>query len=368
MSREQPSAPVNRDYHTPSARAGVRRKGTARPYTERSFRFSGVPSDARSRKTPDAGAAFRRTLKLSVIPLVGMPRMRRVAINGSVRPVLPWTHLWSDHVGGTAWNLYCGDAGRVLGGLSADHYSCVVTSPPYYWQRDYGVRGQLGLESTIAGYVAAIADAMDGVRRVLHPRGVLFLNLGDTYYSGKGRPQGHDSKHPGRRQSRLRAVDASGLGVPKKTLLGMPWRVALEMISRGWILRSTIIWRRIYSPPEPSANDRPWRTHEQLFLFSKSRTYDFNRAPLEAVGEEDVWCIPSHSRTGAHHHPAVFPAELVERCLQVADSKPGQAVLDPFAGSGTVLSVAVGRGLIADGIELSKRYCRRTVADLMALK
>jgi hypothetical protein len=198
----------------------------------------------------------------------------------------------------------------------------------------------------------------------LHPKGALFLNLGDTYYSGKGRPQGKDRKHPGRRQRRLRAVDASGLGVPKKTLLGMPWRVALAMIDRGWILRSAVVWQRIYSPPEPTAKDRPWRTHEQVFVFSKSRVYNFDRTPLVTAGEEDVWCIPSHSRTGAHHHPAVFPAELVERCLAVADTKPGQAVLDPFAGSGTVLKVAVNRGLVADGIEVSRRYCLRMAKDL----
>jgi DNA modification methylase len=159
-------------------------------------------------------------------------------------------------------------------------------------------------------------------------------------------------------------VDASGLGVPKKTLLGMPWRVALAMVDRGWILRSAIVWRRIYSPPEPTAKDRPWRTHEQVFLFCKSRVYNFDRGPLQAAGEEDVWCIPSHSRTGAHHHPAVFPAELVERCLAVAGAKAGQAVLDPFAGSGTVLKVAIARGLEADGIDLSRRYCARVAAEL----
>jgi DNA modification methylase len=205
---------------------------------------------------------------------------------------------------------------------------------------------------------------MDGVKRVLHPKGVLFLNLGDTYYSGKGKPQGRDRKHPGRRQRRLRAVDASGLGVPKKTLLGMPWRVALAMIDRGWILRSAVVWQRNYAPPEPTAKDRPWRTHEQVFLFSKCRVYNFDRTPLQAAGEEDVWCIPSHSRTGDHHHPAVFPAELVERCLAVAGTETGQSVLDPFAGSGTVLRVAVGRGLEADGIELNAVYCRRAAAEL----
>lgn len=274
---------------------------------------------------------------------------------------------WSGCGGnGAAWNVYCGDAGQVLATFPANRYGCVVTSPPYYWQRDYGVRGQVGLEPSIDEYVSAIVGVMGGVRRVLHPRGVLFLNLGDTYYSGKGKPQGRDPKHPGRRHARLRAVDASGLGVPKKTLLGMPWRVALRMIDDGWVLRADVAWRRVYAPPEPTAKDRPWRTYEHVFLFSKSRVYTFDRKPLVAAGEEDVWCIPSHSRSGVHQHPAVFPTELVERCLAVAGVKPGQAVLDPFAGSGTVLSVAVRLGLDADGIELKKAYCRGMARRLSA--
>jgi DNA modification methylase len=262
-----------------------------------------------------------------------------------------------------AWRVFCGDAMAVLNQLPEARYSAVITSPPYYWLRDYGVSGQLGRESKVTGYVEAVADVMDAVMRVLHPRGVLFLNLGDTYYSGKGRPQGRDSKHPGRRQRKLRAVDASGLGYPKKTLLGMPWRVALEMIDRGWILRSAIVWRRTFAVPEPTATDRPYRTHEQVFLFAKHRIYDFDRQPLKLAGEEDVWSIPSHSRAG-RPHPAVFPAELVERCLSVAAVKPGQVVLDPFAGSGTVLKVATASGIAADGIDLSRRFCRQMAADL----
>ncbi len=261
------------------------------------------------------------------------------------------------------WQVFCGDSSLVLKTLPADRYAAVVTSPPYFWLRDYGVAGQLGREPKIDLYVDSIANVMDEVKRVLHPKGLLFLNLGDTYYSGKGRPHGSDSKHPGRRQRELRAVDASGLGVPKKTLLGMPWRVALAMIDRGWTLRSAVIWKRVHATPEPTAKDRPWRTHEQIFLFAKSRVYDFDRGPLREAGEEDVWCIPSHSRAG-RKHPAVFPAELVERCLDVAGVKRGRMVLDPFAGSGTVLKVATARGVGADGIELSHRFCRQMAAAL----
>src|SRR5204863_229101 len=105
---------------------------------------------------------------------------------------------------GPAWQLYAGDSRAVLKALRPDHVSCVVTSPPYFWQRDYDMVGQIGLEPSVEAYVQSICDVMQEVKRVLHPEGVLFLNLGDTYYSAKGRPQGHDPKHNGRRFKVLR--------------------------------------------------------------------------------------------------------------------------------------------------------------------
>ena len=269
----------------------------------------------------------------------------------------PKKSVWQGHYTGTEapWNLHCGDASKVLATLDKDRYQCVITSPPYFWQRDYGVKGQIGIEESVDGYVDAIGSVMDGVKRVLHPRGVLFLNLGDTYYSGKGMPHGNDKKHSGRRFKSLRAVDKTGLGPPKKTLLGMPWRVALAMIDRDWILRSSIIWRRPKPLPESNARDRPWRTYEFIFLFVKSRTYHFDRGPLKLLGDEDIWTIESRSSPG-RTHPAVFPAALVNRCLDLGNTENG-IVLDPFAGSGTVLKEAWERGMPADGIELSRTYC-----------
>jgi DNA modification methylase len=238
-----------------------------------------------------------------------------------------------------------------------------VTSPPYYWQRDYKVLGQIGQEKTIDGFVKNIADTMDEVRRVLAPHGVLFLNLGDTYYSAKGQPKGADKKSSARRFG-LRAVDASGLGVPRKTIIGIPWRVALEMVARGWILRSPIVWTRKGAIPEPTAKDRPWRTYEMIFMFSKSPRYYFSRNALH--GNEDIWTISARRRSNGGLHSAAYPEQLVERCLSVGCPEGGR-VLDPFAGSGTTLRVALRSKREAVGIDLSEQFCDFMVSELRAL-
>ena len=195
---------------------------------------------------------------------------------------------------GVRWQVMRGDTKHVLETLEENRFDCVITSPPYYWQRDYRVEHQIGLEPTILDYVTAIADSMDQVRRVLRSKGLLFLNMSDTYYSAKGKPKGTDRKNPARRFG-LRAVDASGLGVPRKTLIGIPWRVSLAMIERGWVLRSPIIWQKEKFMPEPTAKDRPWRTYETIFMFSKSQRYNFFRPELN--DEEDIWTIPTNQTT-----------------------------------------------------------------------
>jgi site-specific DNA-methyltransferase (adenine-specific) len=257
--------------------------------------------------------------------------------------------------------MHCGDALEVVNSLESNSIHCVVTSPPYFWQRDYGVAGQLGKESTIDGYVEGIRLVMSAVRRVLRQDGTMFLNLGDTYYSGKGEPQGRDRKHPSRRLG-LRAVDASGLGPPKKTALGMPWRVALAMIADGWILRAPIIWQRPKAPPEPRVLDRPWRSYETVFLFTKTGRYHFDSEHRYA--RADVWRI--HSQSGGSQHPAAFPIALARRCVELG-CPPGGTVLDPFVGSGTTLLAALRNGCDAMGIDLNPDYIAACASRLGAL-
>jgi len=244
--------------------------------------------------------------------------------------------------------------------LADESFNCIITSPPYFWQRDYKVKGQIGLEKTVDQYVQILAHYMDHAKRLLKKDGLLFLNLGDTYYSKKGRPRGGDSKNWARRFG-LRAVDTSGLGLPRKTAIGIPWRVTLEMISRGWILRCPIIWKREQAQPEPTAIDRPWKTYEMMFMFSRTPTYFFRRAALQGV--EDIWTISSQSKSTKRKLSAYFPEALVRRCLEVGCPKRGR-VLDPFSGSGTVLTTALATGRSAVGIELNPASCQLQLRSL----
>jgi site-specific DNA-methyltransferase (adenine-specific) len=251
-----------------------------------------------------------------------------------------------------AVEIIIGDSRTALRQIEAGSVQCVVTSPPYYWQRDYGVDGQIGLEDTPEGYVSELVSIFRDVRACLADDGVAWLNLGDAYYSGNGQPKGSDPRSPSRdwMRKKLRPLDKSGMGVPKKSLLGMPWKVAHALQADGWTIRAEIVWCRQTAFAEPSVKDRPHRQHEILFLLSKSRWYSFNRAMLP---EESVWHIP-HERA-VRGHNAAYPEELARRCI-VAGSAAGDLVLDPFGGSGTTGLVAQREGRDAVLIELNPDY------------
>lgn len=274
-----------------------------------------------------------------------------------VEPDAPSSAPICEHAGKAGKHRYrilIGDVRESLNRLEPNAADCIVTSPPYFWQRDYGVDGQIGHEATIEGYVQALVETFREARRVLAEDGTLFLNLGDAYYNAKGRPHGQDRKHAARMMARerLRAVDGPGLGLPRKSLIGLPWRVALALQADGWILRSAIVWNRPNALVEPTAKDRPWRLYEHVFLFSKSVRYYFDRAGLR--GEEDVWTIQARPEN-PYAHCAPFPTDLVERCL-ACGCKEGGTVLDPFLGSGTTIVAAHRTGRDGIGIELNADY------------
>lgn len=255
------------------------------------------------------------------------------------------------------------DALEGLKQLPSASFHMAVTSPPYYWARDYEVEGQIGHEDTVEQYVDVLVTIFDEVKRALRPDGVFYLNIGDTYYSGNGQPRGSDPRSPSRNfmRRKLRAVDRSGWDIPKKSLIGVPWKVAFALQKHGWTLRSDIIWNRINAFVEPTARDRPYRQYEHVFLFSKNRFYSYDRSAL--VNGEDVWTIPIER--GSHvGHSATFPKELVRKCI-LTGSPPRGFILDPFVGSGTTLEVALELGRNAVGIDLCSGYFQAVVQMLL---
>ncbi|MBL0780233.1 DNA-methyltransferase [Streptomyces albidoflavus] len=249
--------------------------------------------------------------------------------------------------------LLLGDALDQLRTLPDGSVDCIVTSPPYYGLRDYGAAGQLGLEETPALYVDRIRAVFAEARRVLAATGTLWLNLGDSYYSAKGRPTGVDRRQRARRWAGPRPLDQSGLPYPRKSLLMIPARVAIALQEDGWTLRSEIIWRRPDAAPEPTARDRPRRTTERVYLLTKSARYHYSRE--DAGASTDVWTIGTDRAAASHGHVAPYPEALAARCI-AAGCPPGGLVLDPFSGSGTTGAAARHLGRRYIGIDISATY------------
>jgi DNA modification methylase len=298
--------------------------------------------------------------------------------------------------------ILIGDVRDRLKDLPDGSVNCIVTSPPYFGLRDYGVAGQIGLEPTPDEFVATMVAVFREARRVLRDDGTLWLNLGDSYAANGVKATGRNdagrnftggggnnpgSGNPGRMGS-IR-VDH---GLKPKDLIGIPWRVAFALQADGWYLRSSIIWHKPNPMPE-SVTDRPTSAHENIFLFAKSQRYFYD---AEAVKEEsstfgrqntnglspkmlekqalghvsaktgmvdpyayekrnlrNVWTIPTEPFPGSHF--AVFPPALIEPCIK-AGCPVGGTVLDPFGGAGTTGLVADRLGRNALLIELNPEY------------
>lgn len=293
--------------------------------------------------------------------------------------------------------------------LADKSVQCVVTSPPYYGLRNYGVEGQLGLEKTYLDYVKAIVEVFRELWRVLRDDGTVWLNLGDSFASGKGtcfNPCGNTSSfnvhlkaenvHP---LDRGNKSTLSAIGLKPKDLIGIPWRVAFALQADGWYLRSDIIWSKPNPMPE-SVTDRPTKAHEYIFLLSKSERYYFDQDAVKekfadermgnpgvykktsstdrkacndrqdlgfinngggwTKGQENggrnirtVWEVATQPFSEAHF--ATFPEDLIKPCI-LAGAPAGGIVFDPFVGSGTVVKVAQDLGRIGVGLDLKTEY------------
>lgn len=300
--------------------------------------------------------------------------------------------------------LYCGDALETLKRLPDESVHCCVTSPPYYGLRDYGVEGQLGLEQTPDEYIAKMVEVFREVRRVLRSDGTLWLNIGDSYDgSGKGRNADGTHQGGGKQGTSKGSIEGSisktvtGGACKAKDLIGIPWMLAFALRSDGWWLRQDIIWAKPNPMPE-SVHDRCTKSHEYIFMLSKSVKYfydaesvkepavsteikkftdcgqdkqrghsrrhaGFNGRYAQRLQEEgaptlrnrrSVWHVTTKPYQGAHF--AVFPPDLIEPCILAGCPTDG-AVIDPFAGSGTTGMVASMHNRNSVLIELNPQYC-----------
>ena len=280
--------------------------------------------------------------------------------------------------------------------------------------RDYGVEGQIGMEETPELFIARLVDVFREVRRVLKDDGVLWVNMGDSYWGGKGQSGHGDADMQAERvenglslsssaahvggKLKTRPTDKKHETIKAKDLIGIPWMLAFALRADGWYLRSEIIWHKPNPMPE-SVKDRPTKAHEQIFLLSKSPKYfydadavkepcspanvaDFKkRKTMDNKGNGDgsyeearpdlcrsrdaympsdflrnrrsVWTVTPKPYKEAHF--ATFPPDLIRPCV-LAGCPEGGTVLDPFGGSGTTAQVAIENGRNAALIELNPAY------------
>ncbi|WP_082578911.1 site-specific DNA-methyltransferase [Achromobacter sp. Root565] len=249
--------------------------------------------------------------------------------------------------------------------------NCMVTSPPFYGQRDYGEKGQIGLEEHPREFINQLVSCFDAAKPVLAENGSLWVNLGDTYWSGKGEHKSGESKQSARRFG-LRPQDRSGDGLlckPKQLLL-IPHRFAIAMQDKDWIVRNDNVWVKPNPIPD-QVRDRCSMSHEYMFHLVKSRWYYFDKVAVGRKSEsgsilppQDTWEIPPARRS--HAHKARFSEELV-RIPILSTTPAGGVVLDPFGGSGTSLSFARKHGFRAIGIDIKKEFCQAMVEHLAEL-
>jgi len=305
-----------------------------------------------------------------------------------------------------------GDCHETLRLLPRQSVHTCVTSPPYFGLRDYGHGEQIGLEPTPDEFVAVMVAVFREVRDVLRDDGTLWLNLGDSYagsWGARGRGEGTNAARPDLEAKH--GTEAPGrhgyapLGIKPKDLIGIPWRVAFALQADGWYLRQDIIWHKPNPMPE-SVRDRCTKSHEYIFLLSKSPRYYFDheaiKEPVAAStvtrlasgipprmggdkygddgreesrtksgeaytggggmrSKRDVWTVATRPYREAHF--ATFPPALIEPCI-LAGCPKGGTVLDPFGGAGTTGLVAEQHGRHSVLCELNPEYAAMAAARI----
>ena len=272
----------------------------------------------------------------------------------SVQRIYPPEVLeWHDSI------IYCGNSLDILRRIPDESFQTVITSPPYWGVRDYGIEGQIGLEKTLDQYLNKILLVFNEVKRVLKRDGTLWLNVGDIYTSGNRRYRAHDKRYSARFMKEGRPDNPAGL--KNKDLIGLPWRIAFLLQGDGWYLRNDIIWNKPNAMPE-SVQDRLVKSHEYIFLLAKEEKYYFDINAIKVPAKNDklkrrrsVWDINTGNSSGSHN--ATFPVDLVLPCVKAA-SRQGDYILDPFFGTGTVGLACQRLNRKFVGIELNEEYTK----------
>jgi DNA modification methylase len=297
--------------------------------------------------------------------------------------------------------IYHGDSLTVLKTLPDECIDMICTSPPYWGLRDYGVDGQIGLEETPELYVQKMVEVFGECRRILKPKGTLWLNLGDTYYNYRG-SNDYSNKQTISNNNAHKLYSATGKknfkqeNIKSKDLIGIPWLVAFALRADGWYLRQDIIWHKPNPMPE-SVKDRCTKAHEYIFLLSKSAKYYYDNEAIrteaedysikrvkkgwygnklldgktyngqhhtEMMGERwcdgkankrSVWTVNNNGFSEAHF--ATFPEDLIKPMI-LAGCPQGGIVFDPFMGAGTTALVALTLHRQFAGIELNPEYIK----------
>ena len=266
--------------------------------------------------------------------------------------------------------LFNGEVRSVLKELIAAgmQVDCIVTSPPFYGQRDYEVADQIGLEDHPGKFIDALVETFCLCGELLRETGSMWVNLGDTYWSGKGAHKSNEIKQ-GARRFGLRPQDRTGDGLwarPKQLLL-IPHRFAIAMQEAGWIVRNDNVWVKPNPIPD-QVRDRCSVSHEYVFHFTKARWYYFDKSKVARTATTgsklpplDTWTVPPAKGNG--RHKAAFSEELVRIPILSTCHKKG-IVLDPFAGTGTSLAFARRQGLRSIGIDIKEEYCAMALEAL----
>ena len=278
-----------------------------------------------------------------------------------------------------------------LRNLPDSSIDCCITSPPYFGLRDYGVSGQIGLEETPEAYIAQLVEIFAEVKRILKPKGTLWLVIGDSY-AGSGRGKSNVNKKGIQPKASYVGdfIKPYRLeGYKNKDLIGIPWMLAFALRKHGWYLRQDIIWHKPNPMPE-SIKDRCTKSHEHIFLLTKSAKYYFDCEAIQTdtmgtahdktkrkgrktqpttfingirlsggyfpkANKRDVWTVCTAPEKEAHF--ACFPQALIVDCIKAGCPTDG-IILDPFMGSGTTAIVARKLNRKYVGFELNPKYMK----------